>query len=362
MLATSRGVAIEPTADPGVAGSLTIVIPVLDEERRLGPCLEGLRAQGDLVREILVVDGGSHDGTRALALAAAARDPRIRLIDAARTPPGWNGKAWNLETGLREADPRSSSILMLDADVRPAPNLCRALAAHARRFGVAAFSVAARQRLAGPLDALVHPAMLATLVYRFGIPGTASTSRGRVQANGQCFLVSREVLERTRAIEAARDSRCEDVTIARTIAAGGTPVGFYEAGALVSVEMYDSWRDTVRNWPRSLPMRDRYSRATAWLGLLEVLLVQALPPWIAFVTLLRARSDVAARPLLRVQLALVAIRLATLAGMRRAYDAPPAGYWLSPFCDVPVAALLAASALRRSHVWRGRTLVPEGLG
>lgn len=359
MLATSRGVAIEPTADPGARDTLTIVIPVLDEERRLGPCLEALRAEGDLVREILVVDGGSNDGTRALALAAAARDPRIRLIEAPRTPPGWNGKAWNLETGFREADPRSRSILMLDADVRPAPDLCRALAAHARKFGVVAFSVAARQRLADPFDALVHPAMLATLVYRFGIPGTATTSRSRVQANGQCFLVSREVLERTRAIEAARDSRCEDVTMARTIAAGGTPVGFYEAGALVSVEMYDSWRETVMNWPRSLPLRDRYSRASAWVGLLEVLLVQALPPWIALVALMRARSDVSALPLVRVQLVLVAIRLATLAGMRRAYDAPPPGYWLSPLCDVPVAALLVASALRRRQTWRGRTLVPE---
>jgi dolichol-phosphate mannosyltransferase len=251
---------------------------------------------------------------------------------------------------------------MLDADVRPAPGLCRALAAHARKFGLAAFSVAARQRLAGPLDALVHPAMLATLVYRFGIPGTATTARSRVQASGQCFLVTREVLERTRAIESARDSRCEDVTMARAIAAGGTPVGFYEAGALVDVEMYDSWRETIRNWPRSLPLRDRYSRVSAWVGLLEVLIVQALPPWIALVTLMRARTDFPARPLVRVQLTLVLIRLATLAGMRRAYDAPPASYWLSPFCDVPVAALLVASALRRRQTWRGRTLVPEGAG
>ena len=362
MVATARGVAIEPASEPGDSGTMTIVIPVLDEERRLGPCLEGLRAQGDLVREILVVDGGSNDGTRALVLVAAARDPRVRLVDAARTPPGWNGKAWNLETGLREADARSRSILMLDADVRPAPGLCRALAAHARKFGLAAFSVAARQRLAGPLDALVHPAMLATLVYRFGIPGTATTARSRVQASGQCFLVTREVLERTRAIESARDSRCEDVTMARAIAAGGTPVGFYEAGALVDVEMYDSWRETIRNWPRSLPLRDRYSRVSAWVGLLEVLIVQALPPWIALVTLMRARTDFPARPLVRVQLTLVLIRLATLAGMRRAYDAPPASYWLSPFSDVPVAALLVASALRRRQTWRGRTLVPEGAG
>jgi dolichol-phosphate mannosyltransferase len=38
---------------------------------------------------------------------------------------------------------------------------------------------------------------------------------------------------------------------------------------------------------------------------------------------------------------------------------PPWTYWLSPLADLPAVALLAASALRRRHTWRGRTLVEE---
>jgi dolichol-phosphate mannosyltransferase len=249
---------------------------------------------------------------------------------------------------------------MLDADVRPAPDLCRALAAHAETHRLEAFSVATRQRLAGPIDAVVHPSMLATLVYRFGIPGTATASLGRVQANGQCFFATREVLVRTAAIAAARSSRSEDVTMARAIAAKNIPVGFYEADGLVTVEMYDDWRAMIANWPRSLPMRDRYRGASAWLGLLEVLLVSALPPWIALALALRAKPGPATRVLRDVQTALIAMRLATLAGMRRAYVAPGPAYWLSPLADLPVIALLVASTLRRRHAWRGRPLVPEG--
>jgi dolichol-phosphate mannosyltransferase len=107
-------------------------------------------------------------------------------------------------------------------------------------------------------------------------------------------------------------------------------------------------------------MRDRYSRASAWIGMLEVLLVQALPPWIALASFARAKRRPASRPLRDVQIALVAMRLATLAGMRRAYVDPGPGYWLSPLADLPVIALLVASALRRRHAWRGRTLVAEG--
>jgi hypothetical protein len=38
---------------------------------------------------------------------------------------------------------------------------------------------------------------------------------------------------------------------------------------------------------------------------------------------------------------------------------PPVAYWLSPLADLPAVVLLIASALRRKHVWRGRTLVAE---
>ncbi len=357
LAATSRGIAIAPAAHDGEAGSLSIIVPVLDEERRLEPCLDALRKQGACVREIVVVDGGSRDATQAIVRRAAALDARVRLVEASAAPAGWNGKAWNLHTGLLSSDSRSRAVVMLDADVRPSPALCRALVAHASAHGLAAFSVAARQRLAGPIDALLHPALLATLVYRFGIPGTSSTSFATVQANGQCFYVDRSLLLGTDAIAAARDSHCEDVTIARTLARAGTAVGFYEAPGLVATEMYDDWRDMLRNWPRSLPMKDRYTHMTAWLGLLEVLLVAALPPWIAAGSALRARPDAATLALRRLQYGLVAMRLGVLAGMRRAYEAPGPGYWLSPAADLPACLAIMASMLRRRHVWRGRTLV-----
>ena len=357
MLATARGISIGSCTQDGSSRSVTILVPVLDEECRLGPCLDALRAQGEDVREILVVDGGSHDATCALVRAAASCDDRIRLIEAAPVPAGWNGKAWNLEAGLRASDASSSLIVTVDADVRANPGLVSALVAHARKTGMSAFSVAAHQHVPDAAAGLLHPSMLTTLVYRFGIPGCAATSVDRVQANGQCFVASRELLVRTGAIDKARDSRCEDVTIARVLAASGTPVGFYESTDLVKTAMYENWRETL-NWPRSLTMLDRYSGVAGWVGLLEVLLVQALPPWIAAALLLWGTPNSLDRAALAVQGALVLMRVATLIGTRRAYDAPPATYWLSPLADLPVAILLFASALRRRHTWRGRALVP----
>jgi dolichol-phosphate mannosyltransferase len=349
-----RATRIVPAVHAPPNGAITIIVPVLDEAERIAPCMRGLLLAGPEVGEILVVDGGSHDGTPARVAELAAGDPRVRVLDASPVAGGWNGKAWGLDVGLRASDARARWIAGVDADVRPAAGLFAALVAHAERRHVEVLSVATRQELAGPLMAIVHPAMLATLIYRFGIPGAETTRVAEVQASGQCFLASRAVLLACGAFGNVRDSRCEDVTLARALAAAGTAVGFYEAGDLVRARMYGSAAETWHNWPRSLTLRDRFAPLGGWFGLTEVLLVQALPlPLAAGLALAHATSSLT----FAVAFALVLVRAGVLFGAARAYVARPWTYWLSPLADVPVALALFASAVRRRHVWRGRELV-----
>jgi dolichol-phosphate mannosyltransferase len=54
------------------------------------------------------------------------------------------------------------------------------------------------------------------------------------------------------------------------------------------------------------------------------------------------------------------VRLGVLVGTARAYTWRPWTYWLSPLADLPVAVQLWRNALRRTHVWRGRTVVRGG--
>ncbi|MDP1827805.1 MAG: TIGR04283 family arsenosugar biosynthesis glycosyltransferase [Archangium sp.] len=82
---------------------VAIVIPVLNEERVIAQRLDELAG---LDVELLVVDGGSTDGTRALV---AARAPRVRLVDSAR------GRATQLNAGAQAAS--APVLLFLHADV-----------------------------------------------------------------------------------------------------------------------------------------------------------------------------------------------------------------------------------------------------
>jgi dolichol-phosphate mannosyltransferase len=350
----------EEASDSEQAGSVAVIVPVLNERARLAPCLAGLLTQGREVVEILVVDGGSQDGTQALVKDWEGRDRRIRLLEAAPVPADWNGKAWGLERGRHALSCSVEWILSVDADVRPAPGLTCALLQRARRERLAALSVATLQELPeDPWLGLLHPSLLATLIYRFGSPGQIFRSVPQVQANGQCFLIRREALEACGGFAAVRHSLCEDVTLGRLLVLRGWRVGFVEGGPLVSVCMYTTAREAWENWTRSLPVHDQFAGLHTFLGWLEVLCVQALPLPLLLFTVGR-RASRKWRFLLMLNVWLLLLRAGILVGMARAYRHRPWTYWLSPLCDLPVALQLARQALRRRHVWRGRVIVRGG--
>lgn len=171
-------------------------------------------------------------------------------------------------------------------------------------------------------------------------------------------MIRRELLEAVGGFGSVLDSVCEDVTLARAIAMAGYRVGFYESDGLVSAAMYGSWREAWTNWSRSLPLRDRFTRWRALVGLAEVTLVQALPLWITpFLIRLLGRRH----PVTQLNLLLMAARVGVLAGTARAYSSRSPTYWLSPLCDLPVAVRLWWMAARRRHTWRGRTIEAGGL-
>ncbi len=362
-LATSaRGVRIETTqrssSDPR---SVSVVVPGLDEAERLAPCLEGLVGQGGDVAEILVVDGGSTDATRAIVRRFAERDLRIRLLDAAPIPDDWNGKPWGLHVGLRHVAAGSRWILTIDADVRPGPALVPSLLAHAEKHGLRVMSVATPQQVSGPFEAPVHTSLLATLVYRYGIPGGATTDAESVQANGQCFLIERSLLDEVGGFASVAQSVVEDVTLARHCATKGEPVGFHEpadAGALITVEMYEGWYDALVNWSRSLPMRDRYFGRRSWMRMADLGLAMAAPP-IALLASGVWRGLPLRNALIRVNAALLMTRLGTQLGMSRAYTALPITHWVAIFADPVIVTLISRRALQPHHRWRGRDVAVE---
>ncbi|MEU6992860.1 dolichyl-phosphate beta-glucosyltransferase [Streptomyces sp. NPDC046465] len=94
---------------------LTVVVPAYNEERRLGPTLDAIRAHLELTDrgawELIVVDDGSTDRTAEIAEEASAADPRVLLLRGDRN----RGKGHALREGVLASYGRR--VLITDADL-----------------------------------------------------------------------------------------------------------------------------------------------------------------------------------------------------------------------------------------------------
>lgn len=349
---------------PEHLGSVSVVVPTLNEAERLTPCLEGLTRQSYEVREVLVVDSYSQDGTPDLVKAAAQRDPRFRLMNDDPLPGNWVGRPWALHNGYLASSPQSQWVLGIDADTQPQPGLVASLIETAEKEGYDLISLSPQFVLKYPGELCLQPALLITLVYRFGAAGDRDSAPERVMANGQCFFCRRRVLQQVEGYTRARRSFCDDVTLARHIAQQGAKVGFLDGARLLKVRMYEGAAETWREWGRSLDLKDAASPAQTWGDVWLLTMTQALPIPLLLLLLPDAVRGTLT-PVLLTALGLNAMLLLIRVGLTFAiapsYDLAPARwrglFWLSPLAD-PLAVLrIALSASRKPKTWRGRTYV-----
>jgi dolichol-phosphate mannosyltransferase len=326
---------VRPTLTP--VQSISVVVPARDEAERIGPLLDRIvGATG--VAEVVVVDDQSSDATADIARRAGAT-----VISGEPLPDGWAGKAWALQQGITAAS--SDWVVTLDADARPDPALPTAVVARAvaERFDL--LTVGGRFECPTIGSRWLHPAMLTTLVYRFGPPGAPASRPERTMANGQCMAVPRDAFLAAGGMEPVHSEVVEDLALARAMATDGQLVGFLDARELLTVRMFESFGDAWRGWGRSLALPGVEPGRRQLIDLAIVVLTQVLP----IPRLVLGRGDV-------VDVVLALTRIGTLVGTRRAYERTDAAYWLSPVADPVAAAAIARGIARRGRqTWRGRS-------
>ncbi|WP_411762928.1 2'-O-glycosyltransferase CruG [Dolichospermum flos-aquae] len=348
----------QPT--PELLGSVSVVVPTLNEALRICPLLAGLTRQSYEVREVIVVDSRSQDGTPDLVKAAAATDPRFRVMTDDPLPSGWVGRPWALHNGFLFSSEGSEWFLGMDADIQPDAGLVASLVQTAIAKGYDLVSLSPQFILKYPGECWLQPALLMTLLYRFDPTGIYTEQPERVMANGQCFLCRRSVLKAVDGYSSAKGSFCDDVTLARNIAAKGFKVGFLDGAKVLRVRMYEGAWETWNEWGRSLDLKDAASPAQIWGDLWVLSAVQGLPILIllGYLSLPSLVLSLPALLLLGLNIFLVVIRFALLLAIAPSYDRKDATggwlFWLSPLAD-PLAVLrIFLSAFHTPKQWRGR--------
>ncbi|HUM09872.1 MAG TPA: glycosyltransferase family 2 protein, partial [Myxococcaceae bacterium] len=107
-----------------MAPTLSLVLPVFNEEEVLPALLERLRALLDRLKmptEVIFVDDGSSDGTSALLKEAAKADARVRLLTLSRN----FGHQPAISAGLDHA--LGDAVVVMDADLQDPPEVVAAM-------------------------------------------------------------------------------------------------------------------------------------------------------------------------------------------------------------------------------------------
>ncbi|AFY56954.1 glycosyl transferase [Rivularia sp. PCC 7116] len=343
---------------PELLGNVSVVVPTLNEVERISPLLSGLSKQSYEVREIIVVDSNSQDGTRDLVKATIEKDPRFRLITDDPLPSYWVGRPWALHNGFLNIDPKSEWFLGMDADTQPHPGLVAGLIKTASALEYDLVSLSPRFILKYPGESLLQPALLMTLLYRFDPAGVNTQASERVMANGQCFLCRRSVLETVNGYTSAKSSFCDDVTLARQIAATGFKVGFLDGAKVLKVRMYEGAAETWKEWGRSLDLKDASSKAQTWGDLWLLASTQGLPLILVVLLLFLSPHVLFPSVLLSLNLFLLLIRCLMLLAIAPSYDFTQTKggwlFWLSPIADPLAVSRIFLSAFRTPRQWRGR--------
>jgi dolichol-phosphate mannosyltransferase len=106
--------------NPADGPVLSVVIPLLNEEAVLETTYASLKQHLDAIGEsyeIVFVDDGSTDGSRAILAARAAQDPAVRVVALSRN----FGHEMATTAGLHHA--RGRAVIVMDADLQDPPEV-----------------------------------------------------------------------------------------------------------------------------------------------------------------------------------------------------------------------------------------------
>ena len=231
--------------------SVSILLPVRNEEHNVEPCLRSLLAQEYADFEVLVLDDQSTDGTGAILAALCAEDQRLQVLGGEPLPAGWLGKHWACSQLAQGA--AGELLLFTDADTRHHCHALRDAVAALVAEGADLVSALPQQVVVSWAERLVVP-IIPWSILSFLPLGLAHRLRvpALTAAIGQFMLFRREAYEKVGGHAAVRDHIADDLTLVRAMAARGLVWRLADGRHRVSCRMYRDAPEVLEGFSKNL--------------------------------------------------------------------------------------------------------------
>ncbi len=258
--------------------TLSVIIPARNEADLIPFTLPTVLSFYYPYLEIVMVDDCSEDETARIAEQAAASHgaANFRVLKGEPPPPGWRGKLWALEQGVRAST--GEWLLFADSDIRFLPGLARDLVRLAlrRRFQMASLMVLLRTE--SFWDRLLIPSFFFFFHLLYPFHWVRNQRSRTAAAAGGCMLVERAALERAGGLAAIRGAWIDDVALAGALKRAGASIYLGATVQAASFRRYGTLESIRRMVARSAFTQLRYSWAWLVLTLAALGFVFVLPP------------------------------------------------------------------------------------
>jgi cellulose synthase/poly-beta-1,6-N-acetylglucosamine synthase-like glycosyltransferase len=241
-----------PKNSAPVQASVTLLLPVRDEEENITDCIAALKSQSGVANlKFIVINDQSTDKTSELLTSAIANDSRFTVLNTDGPRAGWLGKVSALQSGYEAAG--AEFLVTLDADVRLSPDaLCRAIN-QISELNLDFISPYPRQEARTLAEKLIQPLLhwswMSTIILRLAEkkpqPSTAV-------ANGQFFIVRKSALDAVGGFQTVQNQILDDIEIARSLIKSGFRGVVTEGAEIAHTRMYQNFSEIREGYGKSL--------------------------------------------------------------------------------------------------------------
>ena len=225
---------------------VSVIVPARNEEASLADCLRTLGEQAGAGYEIIVVDDGSTDGTRAIAEGFS-----VRVIATDPLPEGWTGKCNAVWSGAKVA--QGQWLLFTDADTKHAPNSIASGLQEAKESAADLLSYSPKQEVGGLAERALLPVIFGELATTYPPKEVSDPNSLVVAANGQYLLIRRGVYDAIGGHAAIATTILEDVELAKLVKQAGYKLCFRYSD-VVTTRMYRSFGEMWEGWTKNLAL------------------------------------------------------------------------------------------------------------
>ncbi|MGE0882102.1 MAG: glycosyltransferase family 2 protein [Blastocatellales bacterium] len=257
------------------SNEVSVLIPARNEEANLPACLDSVLMQGDPVREVLIYNDHSIDGTAEVIAEFARRDDRVGSVQVWPLEPGWCGKnfaCWQLAKSAN-----GKWLLFIDADARLADGAVARMVEEMNQRQLQLLSCWPGLELLGFWERTLMPMLNFVVFATFPSPLSLRLDNPSLGlAHGACLMFDRKSYEEIGGHSAVRDQIFEDTRLAQLWRERGRRGLCLDGQEVVRVRMYSSFDEIWLGFQKNFFPAFKHE-ATFWSFLAFHLTIFLLP-------------------------------------------------------------------------------------